>query len=202
MGSHARRFLDAGDHERQQVDFDWGSGDFFKAVQVGRDFELNGDPARFQAMLWHSDAVEDAGLPEGSGLSLVLERGLPECGARVFTRAVWADGAAADLDCLFAAGAAVERLENDLFGIALGVGRDSSGSGDWQGVVECFYRLQRSAAIQITPPCRWFSVKACRAADVRPAAESAAAIVLNSSIPEQHRQRQEAPGMLLPARSA
>jgi len=134
-----------------QVDFDLGSGDFFQAVQGGWDFEIDGDPARFQAMVWRSDAVEDAGLPEGEGISLMFERALPECRARWFARAAWASGAATDIDYLLSAGVAVERLENDLFGMALGVGRDSSGRDDLQGVVECFYRLQRSATTQITP---------------------------------------------------
>ena len=134
-----------------QVDFDIGSGDFFSAAQAGWDFEIHGDPARFQAMVWRSDPVEDVGLPEGQGISLLFERGLPECGARWFARAAWAGGAATEIDYLFSAGAAVERRENDLFGLALGLGRDSSGSKDWQGVCECFYRWQRDAMTHITP---------------------------------------------------
>jgi porin len=134
-----------------QVDFDLGSGDFFQAIQGGWDFEINGDPARFQAMLWRSDPVEDISLPGGEGVSLMFERALPECDARWFARAAWANGEATDVDYMLSAGAAVERNENDLFGFGLGAGRDSSGTADWQGVFECFYRLQRSAAVQITP---------------------------------------------------
>lgn len=134
-----------------QVDFNFGSDAYFKAAQIGWDFKIRDDPARIQAMVWHSDPVPDANLPDGKGLSLVFERALPEHSAKLFARVAWADGAAADLDHLFAVGAAVDRRENDLLGLALGMGRDSSGTEDWQGVIEGFYRWQVGSMLHITP---------------------------------------------------
>lgn len=134
-----------------QVDINFGSGDFFSALQGGWDFKIDGDPARVQAMIWRSDPVEDANLPEGEGLSLVFERTFPDRRARWFTRAAWAEGAAADLDLLLATGAAMERRENDLLGLALGFGRDSSATNDWQGVIEGFYRWQGGPNFHVTP---------------------------------------------------
>lgn len=41
-----------GTQNGNQVDFNFESGDFFKAVQLGRDFQLCDRPARMQAMVW------------------------------------------------------------------------------------------------------------------------------------------------------
>jgi hypothetical protein len=55
------------------------------------------------------------------------------------------------VDYLVSTGMAAERRENDLLGLALGAGRDASGAGDWQGVLEGFYRWQWNASIHVTP---------------------------------------------------
>jgi carbohydrate-selective porin OprB len=52
---------------------------------------------------------------------------------------------------MITAGVAMKRCENDLLGFAVGAGRDSSGSDDWQGVVESFYRWQIGPSFQMTP---------------------------------------------------
>lgn len=134
-----------------QVDLDLGSDSYFTAGQVGWDFKIRDDPARLQVMAWHSDAVEDVGLPRGYGVSLVFERAFPTRQTRIFTRAAWADGAAADLNLLLASGVAVDLRENDLFGVALGLGRDSAGTDDVQGVLEGFYRWQIGPTMHLTP---------------------------------------------------
>jgi hypothetical protein len=134
-----------------QVDFELGSGDFFTAIQVGREFKLNGNPARFQAMLWHSDSVHDVGLPEGQGATLTFEHWLKGTKNRIFVRTAWSEGGASDVDRLFVGGLAIERRENDLYGIAAGLGRDSSGSKRWQAVLESFYRWQIGPNFHVSP---------------------------------------------------
>lgn len=134
-----------------QLDFDFGSGDFFKALQVGCDFPLNGNPSRLQAMIWHSDAVADAGTPEGEGVAVTFEHWLDSSASRLFVRAAWANGAVADADRLLAAGLAFECREHDLLGIAAAVGRDASGTENWQAVIESFYRLQVGPNFHVSP---------------------------------------------------
>ena len=140
-----------GTQNGNQVDLNFESSDFFKAVQLGQDFQLHDRPARVQAMVWHSDAVKDADTPEGYGISATFEYWMASSSNRLFVRTAWADGAAADTDRMITAGVAMKRCENDLLGFALGMGRDSSGSDDWQGVVESFYRWQIGPSFQVTP---------------------------------------------------
>lgn len=140
-----------GTQNGNQVDFSFGSSDFFSAFQIGYDFKVRDNPARIQAMVWHSDAVEEGDAPEGTGGSLTYEYWLESKKDRLFARASWADSAAADADRLISVGFAASRCENDLVGIALGCGRESSGGKDWQGVLEAFYRRQIGHSLQITP---------------------------------------------------
>jgi len=142
-----------GTQNGSQVDFDFGSGDFFQAIQIGRDFKINDNPSRLQAMVWHSDPVDqdDLDLPEGQGVSVTFEHSIQSSRTRIFARVAWSDGAASDADRLVAAGLGVDRRENDLFGIAAGLGRDSSGSKEWQAVVESFYRWQIGPHFQVSP---------------------------------------------------
>ena len=144
-----------GTQNGQQVELSFGSSDFFSAFQVGRNFELWGNPARGQMMIWHSDAVEDEDTPSGHGGSLTFEHWIASSSNRVFARAAWAEGGASDTDRLIATGVALERRENDLLGFALGTGRDASGSNDWQAVFETFYRWQIGPSIQITPEAQF-----------------------------------------------
>ena len=140
-----------GSQNGSQVDLKLGSSSFFTAAQFGRDFKLKGNPARFQAMLWHSDALEDEDLPEGKGFSLTYEHWLPSKDARMFLRTAWSDSEATATDRMITAGVAVDRCDYDLYGVALGAGRDSSGSDKWQAVLETFYRRQVGPTFQVTP---------------------------------------------------
>lgn len=140
-----------GTPDGSQVDLDWGSGDFFKVVQLGYDFELNRKPSRVQAMLWHSDSVATSSRPEGQGVAVTFEHWLDSSATRLFVRAALADGGVTGADRLLAAGVAFETPEHDLFGVAAAVGRDASGTKDWQGVVEGFYRFQVGPNFHVTP---------------------------------------------------
>ena len=140
-----------GTQNGDQVNLSFGSSDFFKAAQFGYDFKICGNPSRGQIMVWQSDAVEDAGTPSGHGASLTFEHWLASSGNRLFARAAWADSSASDADRLLSAGFAMEHRENDLFGVAVGTGRDSLGRGDWQAVIESFYRIQIGPSFHITP---------------------------------------------------
>ena len=140
-----------GTQNGEQVDLKFASSDFFTAAQVGRDFQLSGRPARGQFMVWHSDGVDSDDTPAGSGASLTFEHWIASTGNRLFVRGAWVDGEATDVDRLVSAGIALEHRENDLFGVAAGLGRDSSGSHEWQAVIESFYRWQIGPMIQISP---------------------------------------------------
>ena len=144
-----------GTQNGQQVDLSFGSSDFFSALQVGRDYELWGNKARGQLMIWHSDAVQDAQTPSGHGASLTFEHWIASSNNRLFARAAWSEGGASDTDRMLSTGIALERPDNDLVGFAVGMGRDSSGSNDWQAVFETFYRWQIGPSIQITPEAQF-----------------------------------------------
>ncbi len=134
-----------------QVDFDLGSGDFFEAIQLGRDFEVDERPARVQLMRWFSDGVEEVSLPAGDGISLTYEQQLRDDGLQLFARLAWADGGATPVDLLAAAGLGRPCGDNDFMGVAVGAGR-SSGSGDeLQGVLEAFYRWEPRRGVRVSP---------------------------------------------------
>ena len=135
-----------------QVDFDVGSGELFKAFQVGYDFKgWNDDPARFQVLGWHSDAIEDQALPEGGGFATTFEQQLKDVEARFFLRYSWSDGETTDAKHVLATGFGQNCRDFDLFGAAVGLGQASDSSKDWQAVFEVFYRWQVAAEMHVTP---------------------------------------------------
>lgn len=136
----------------EQVDFNLDSDDLFQAIQLGYGFRTRNDrDCRLQVLLWHSDAVRSAGLPEGQGVSLTLEQDLEGKDLRAFARLAWSDGGAPPLDTLAAGGLAWQCGERDLFGLAAGCGRGSGAGHPVQAVFEAFYRWQPRAGLRITP---------------------------------------------------
>jgi hypothetical protein len=134
-----------------QVDFELTSDDLFYGVQAGYSFEgWGGDPARVQALYWYSDPVKDIGLSSGNGFSLVAEQEFSAQRVRSFARFAHAEDVATDVSNLLAVGVGKERGEFDLMGVGLGLG-ESSTTGDWQLVIEAFYRWQFAPELHITP---------------------------------------------------
>lgn len=135
-----------------QIDLDFGTSDFFEAIQFGYDFAgRGGDPARVQLMLWNADAIEEEGLTGGSGMAFTVEQEIKDAKARLFLRGAWADDESSELSHLLAGGIGVTCRDLDLLGVALGVGQSSDSDQDWQIVTEAFYRWQFLAEMHITP---------------------------------------------------
>jgi len=135
-----------------QVDFDLGSSDLFEALQAGYDFAgYCGDPARLQIMGWNADAINSENIPGGRGAALTFEQEFTAAQARMFLRYAWSDGEATDLKHLVAGGFGKTCRDFDLFGVALAAGQSSGPTGDWQVVLETFYRMQLAAEFHITP---------------------------------------------------
>gem|GEM_PF-700202 len=134
-----------------QVDFQIDSSALFYGVQGGWSFDgWGGDPARLQALCWYADPVREAGRSSGHGISLTVEQQFEEEGIRAFARFAHAADEATDAAKLVALGIGQTRREFDLLGLGLAAG-DSSATGNWQGVLECFYRRQISSEFHITP---------------------------------------------------
>ncbi|WP_193215097.1 carbohydrate porin [Luteolibacter marinus] len=141
-----------GTQSGDQVDFDVSSGDLFQALQFGYDFSCRDDrTSRLQLLLWRSDAVDSAGTPEGEGASLTFEQELDGRDLRGFARLAWSTGGAAPVETLLSGGLAWSCQENDLFGIAAGIGRGSGPGSPVQIALESFYRWQPEDGIRITP---------------------------------------------------
>ena len=141
-----------------QVDFSFGSGAMFIALQAGYDFAgWGGDAARVQGLMWYSDAVEEAQLPSGEGFSVTFEQKLEDEQVRTFARYAHSSGGASAVRNLLVVGMGRDCGEADLMGLAVGVGQGSGtevsadGNGDWQGVVEWFYRKQGGPHFNVTP---------------------------------------------------
>lgn len=123
----------------------------FEGLQIGRDFEgWRGRPARWQILGWNADALPEFGLTAGRGASLTLEQEWRER-EQTCVRCAWSDGEAAAAAMLVALGYARDIRRQDRFGAALAVGNSSSGSDEWQGVLEIFYRWHIGPNVQITP---------------------------------------------------
>ena len=127
------------------------SDSLFEALQVGYDFAgINRRPARVQLLGWNADALPDFDLPDGRGASLTLEQEWAER-ERSFVRYAWSDGEAAPVAQLIELGYARDIRRYDRLGLAVAAGQSSSASGDWQGVLELFYRWHLGQNLHITP---------------------------------------------------
>lgn len=91
--------------------------------------------------LWHVDERDDAGAPDGWGVTANASWYLEEWKLLPFLRGGWASGDATLLDAQVSAGVARQLRERDLLGVGVSWGSPSDGSRDqWTG--ELFYRVQ------------------------------------------------------------
>ena len=100
--------------------------------------------------LWHTDARQDAGTPEGWGVAFtaqqfVCDQWLP------FLRFGYSDGDAALLQTSLGAGLGLRRENNDVTGIGLNWGKPSDNALRDQFTSEFFYRFQLTQFLAITP---------------------------------------------------
>jgi porin len=102
------------------------------------------------ATLWHSDARQDAGVPEGWGVAFtaqefVCDKWLP------FFRFGYADGDAALMQTTFSTGLGFHRENRDVFGIGVSWGTPADGNLRDQFTSEAFYRFQLTQFLAVTP---------------------------------------------------
>jgi porin len=100
--------------------------------------------------LWHMDAREDAGTPEGHGVAFtvqrfVCDRWLP------FFRFGYSDGDAALMQTNFSTGLGLRRDNYDVAGVGLSWGTLADGSLRDQFTSEFFYRFQLTQFLAVTP---------------------------------------------------
>ena len=102
------------------------------------------------ATLWHTDARQAAGAPEGRGVAFtaqkfVCDKYLP------FFRFGYADGDAALMQTTFSTGIGVQRGNRDVSGVGLSWGSPADGSLSDQFTSEAFHRFQLTQFLAVTP---------------------------------------------------
>jgi porin len=105
---------------------------------------------KFDVMVWHQDARETVGVPEGWGVVGTAEwffgdRYLP------FLRVGWADGGAGLLRAMVSAGLAIHVATRGLLGVGLGWGDPADATLRQQYTLELFYRMQLAQNLALTP---------------------------------------------------
>lgn len=141
-----------GTQNAAQVDLEFGSDDLFQNLQVAYEFKDHHQlKHRIALMGWHSDAIEDAGQPDGKGVQITYERALDDDGTLFFSNLAWADGGATPVDYFLSGGVGRPCREKDFAGLAAGIGRGSEPGKPLQGVIEGFYRWQATENIQVSP---------------------------------------------------
>ena len=102
------------------------------------------------ATLWHTDARQTAGTPEGWGLAFtaqkfICDKWLP------FFRFGYADGDAALMQTTFSTGLGLQRENRDVFGVGVSWGSPADGNLRDQFTSEAFYRFQLTQFLAVTP---------------------------------------------------
>lgn len=129
-----------GSQESDQVDFQFGSSDYFQAFQVGYTFPGGRiGPRRAQVMVWHSGPAPDSKLDAGEGISFTYSHRFNEPIRSAFCRVAFAAGEASAASFMLVGGFTTDYPTDAVTGIGIGVG-NSSLNDDWNGVVEGFYR--------------------------------------------------------------
>jgi porin len=123
--------------------------DVFSDWELYKNFEIGWTSEKdrvfldnFHVGVWHADAREDAGVPEGWGIVANASWYFQESRIAPFIRGGWSDGDAALLEAQVSAGVAKNFRARDGGGIAVSWGKPSaSGTSDqWTG--EIYYRAQ------------------------------------------------------------
>jgi len=139
-----------------------GFDTFFNDFETFKSVEIGWTPAKDEffltnvhATVWHIDARDDAGTPDGWGVNVSASTWIDEMWLP-FLRAGWADDGGSLLEASVSAGLGYQRERGgDVLGIGLNWGRpnrDTFGSDlDDQFTGEVFYRWQVTQNIQVTP---------------------------------------------------
>ena len=135
----------------REVDFKVDSSAIFKSLEGSYNFSgYGGQPAQLQILGWHSDAIDEEEVPEDRGMSFTLEHDGILPGSKYVLRYAFSNGESKDTDMLVFAGFGRDIRKFDSLGVGVGGGR-SSDTGDWQTVIETYYRWQVTKELVITP---------------------------------------------------
>jgi porin len=134
-----------------------GFDTFFNNSEYFSHFEIGATSSQdriyldnIHATLWHTDARQTAGTPEGCGVAFtaqkfVCDKWLP------FFRFGYADGDAALMETTFSTGIGLQRENKDVAGIGFSWGKPADGSLRDQFTSEAFYRFHLTQFLAITP---------------------------------------------------
>ena len=102
------------------------------------------------ATLWHTNARQKAGTPEGWGVAITAEKFYGDKWLPFF-RFGYSDGDAALMQTTFSTGLGLRRRNNDVAGIGVSFGKPADGTLRDQFTSECFYRFQLTQFLAVTP---------------------------------------------------
>ncbi|MEM8669366.1 MAG: carbohydrate porin [Planctomycetota bacterium] len=100
--------------------------------------------------MWHTDAREAAGTPEGWGVAFTAQKFYRDKWLPFF-RFGYSDGDAALMQTTFATGLGLRRENNDVAGIGFNFGKPADGTLRDQFTSECFYRFQLTQYLAVSP---------------------------------------------------
>jgi len=141
----------AGSNLRETTEWKLDGGALLEAVQLAHDFAgMGGQACRLQLLAWRADALPEADLSPGHGLSLTYEQALSR-ELRFFVKYAFSEGQAAITEHFASAGLARNLSAVSRAGIAVAAGQSAQKAGECQGVMEVFYRRQIGKSWMITP---------------------------------------------------
>lgn len=140
-----------GQPTRAGFDTFFDDSEYFSYVELGvtssqEEIYLN----NIHVTLWHTDARQTAGTPEGHGVAFtaqkfICDRWLP------FFHFGYSDGDAALMQTTFSTGVGYQREDRDVFGIGISSGQPAVSSLREQFTSEMFYRFQLTQFLAVTP---------------------------------------------------
>ena len=144
-----------GDASGRSVEFDKILTDatFYRSLELGVVNETSLGNGHYRLTLWETDARPDAGLPDDSGLAIILGQELGEQFTLV-GRYSTSDGLLTATEEMLMVALGVSSplgFQDDYAGIGFAWGQPSDPTLRDQYVIEAFYRLQLASTVQVTP---------------------------------------------------
>ncbi|WP_434053490.1 MAG: carbohydrate porin [Roseibium sp.] len=124
--------------------------DFVFGLEPGKDFRPGNDD--YHLTVWHSDAREKIGRPEGWGFTASAQKGFGN--VVPYARYGYSNGGATTLKQFASIGAGFENVfgyDADVIGIGVSWGDPWNAALDNQYAVEAFYRMQLTPQFALTP---------------------------------------------------
>ena len=125
--------------------------EYFKYVELGATTSQDRIYLdNIHATLWHTDARETAGTPEGWGVAFTAQKFIDDKWLPFF-RFGYSDGDAALMQTTFSTGLGLQRENRDVAGIGLSWGKPADANLRDQFTSELFYRFQLTQFLAVTP---------------------------------------------------